>query len=196
MSLQRLYDEKRLLTLLAQGSEFAYIQLYNEYRPQIYRAALRFLDTREQAEEIVQEVFMDVWLRRTEMVNVLNFKPFIYAMARNQVHKVYRHQVYVDAANEEFSRIVNSENSTDREILSQDYEKLLAEAVQGLSDIQRQVFMLAREEHLTHKEIASRLGLTILSVKSHMKRALHSIRKLLNPHIGSGLLVVIALFRD
>ncbi len=194
MSLQRLHDEKRLLTLLAQGSEFAYIQLYNEYRPQIYRTALRFLDTREQAEEVVQEVFMDVWLRRTEMTNILNFKPFIYAMVRNQVHKVYRHQVYVDAANEEFSRIVNIDQTTDKEIVSQEYEKLLTDAVQQLSQIQRKVFTLAREEHLSHKEIATRLDLTTLSVKSHMKRALHSIRKFLKPHIGSGLFLIIGLF--
>lgn len=190
------YDEKRVLELLGQGSEFAFIQLYDKYQKQIYLAALKFLDSREQAEEIVQEVFMDVWLRKEEISSVLNIKAFLYAMAKNLVYKTYRRQGYVQKASEEFARTALIENATEDMINSHDYEKLLLNAVSSLSDTQRQIFLMAKEEGLSHKQIAEKLDLTVLSVKSHMKRALREIRLHMQPHLGSGLAVILFVFGE
>lgn len=188
------YDEKRVLELLGQGSEFAFIQLYDKYNKQIYLSALKFLDSKEQAEEIVQEVFMDVWLRKEEISSVINIKAFLYAMAKNLVYKVYRQHGYAQKASEEFARNAFTENATEELINSLDYEKLLLNAVGSLSETQRQIFMMAKEEGLSHKQIAEKLNLTVLSVKSHMKRALREIRIHMQPHLGSGLALILFVF--
>lgn len=190
------YDEKRVLELIGRGNAFAFVQLYNKYHQQIYVAALKFLDSREQAEEIVQEVFMDVWLRREEIKSVLNIKAFLYAMAKNLVYKTYRQQGYAKRASEEFARAAFMENATEEIINTLDYEKLVRNAIENLSDTQRQIFVLAKEEGLSHKEIAEKLNLTVLSVKSHMKRALREIRIQIQPHLGTSLALIMFIFGE
>jgi RNA polymerase sigma-70 factor (family 1) len=190
------YDEKRVLELLGQGSEFAMVQLYNKYHNQIYLSAVKFLHSKELAEEIVQEVFMDVWLRKEEVKNVINIKAFLFAMARNLVYKTYRTQGYAQKASEEFARAINSDNSTEELINSLDYEKLLLSAIETLPETQKTIFLLAKEDGLSHKQIAEKLNLTVLSVKSHMKRALRDIRLKIQPHLGAGLAVILFVFGE
>jgi RNA polymerase sigma factor (sigma-70 family) len=117
-------------------------------------------------------------------------------MAKNLVYKTYRQQGYAQKASEEFARAVISENATEEVINTLDYEKLVRNAIENLSDTQRQIFILAKEEGLSHKQIAERLNLTVLSVKSHMKRALHEIRIQIQPHLGSSLALMMFVFGD
>lgn len=158
------YDEKRILELLGTGSEFAFYQIYSKYNKQIYLAALRFLDSKEQAEEIVQEVFLDVWLRKEEISSVINIKAFLYAMTKNLVYKNFLQQTYARLASEDFARQVVSENSTEATINSLDIEKLLLNAIASLSETQRNVFLMANEQGLSHKQIADKLNMTVLAV--------------------------------
>lgn len=188
------YDEKRVLELLGQGSEFALIQLYDKYNKQIYRAALKFLDSKEQAEDVVQEVFLDVWLRKEEITNVINIKAFLHAMTKNLVYKNFRQQSYARLASEDFARQVVSENATEATINSLDIEKLLLNAIASLSETQRQVFMMANEQGLSHKQIADKLNLTVLAVTAHKKRALREIRLYMKPHLGASLGLIMFVF--
>ena len=182
-----IYDEKRVLELLGQGSDLAFYQIYNKYNKQIYLAALRFLDSKEQAEEIVQEVFLDVWLRKAEISNVINIKAFLYAMTKQLVYKHFRQQSYARLASEDFARQVANENATEATINALDIEKLLLNAIASLSETQRRVFLMANEQGLSHKQIAYQLNMTVLAVTAHKKRALREIRLYMKPHLGASL---------
>jgi len=194
MAARNLDDERIILLELAGGSESAFVRIFDEYSPKVYRIALKFLDSRESAEEIVQDIFLDIWLKREKMTEVLNFGGYLHGMVRKQVYDAYRRKsVFHDIVNELSYREL-SENATERIMQEQEYEKLLQEAIDTLPEHQRKIFRLAREEGMTHEAIAEQMNLSRLAVKSHMKRALRFLRVRLEPLIGTEVFFWILVF--
>ncbi len=181
MATRKLFDEREILGELADGSESAFVQVFDEYSPRVYSVALKFLDSKELAEEVVQDIFMDIWLRREKMTEVLSFGAYLHGMVRKQVYDAYRQKSTFTEIVKELSLRTQSENAIERMMQENEYENLLQKALERLPDRQREIFRLAREEGLSHEEIARRLNLSRLSVKSHMKRILRYLRTLLEP---------------
>lgn len=190
MTARKPYDERETLCELADGSEQAFVRIFDEYSPKVYRVALKFLDSGEAAEEVVQEVFMDIWLRKEKMTEILNFGAYLNGMVRKQVYDAYRRKTaFSQVVNELSYRGEQSHNETETAMQETEYERLLQEAVGQLPGHQREIFRLAREEGLTHEEIASRLNLSRLAVKAHMKRILRFIRARLEPFLKTEVLL-------
>ncbi len=193
MATRKLYDERETLRELADGSESAFVRIFDEYSPKIYRIALKFLDSRESAEEIVQDVFMDIWLRREKIGEVLNFGGYLHGMVRKQVYDAYRRKSAFTDVIHELSYREQSDNPTERMVQEEEYRKLLHEVVNRLPALQKEIFWLAREEGLSHEAIARKLNLSRLAVKAHMKRILRFIRVELQPFLKTALLFWIPL---
>lgn len=166
---------------MADGSESAFVQVFDRYSPRVYSVALKFLDSKELAEEVVQDIFMDIWLRREKMTEVLNFGAYLHGMVRKQLYDAYRQKSAFSEIVKELSLRTQSENVIEHMMQENEYENLLQKALKRLPDHQREIFRLAREEGLSHEEIARRLNLSRLSVKAHMKRILRFLRALLEP---------------
>ncbi|MGX5854252.1 RNA polymerase sigma factor [Dyadobacter jiangsuensis] len=181
MATQKSDNEREMLRELADGSESAFVWIFDAYSPKVYRLALKFLNSPHAAEEVVQDVFMDVWLRRKKMADVLNFGAYLHGMAKKQVFDAYRRKSNFIEMIREIGYQEQAENATERMVQEDEREKLLQEAVQSLPDHQRKIFQLAREEGLSHEAIAERMNLSRLAVKAHMKRILRFIRTRLDP---------------
>lgn len=177
------YHEKQILELLADGSEYAFTQLFNHYSTRVFQVALRFLKSRELAEEVVQEIFLKVWMRRGEMVDTDNFGSYLLTMARNHVFDRIKQIAKEAATKKEFVQVVQSVDGADHHLIDKQYQELLQEAVNQLPPQQQQVFRLARVEGLSHQAIAEQLHLSRLTVKTHMAKALQAIRQNLARHI-------------
>ncbi|HWV30694.1 MAG TPA: RNA polymerase sigma-70 factor [Dyadobacter sp.] len=174
-------NEREMLRELADGSESAFVWIFDVYSPKVYRLALKFLNSPDAAEEIVQDVFMDVWLRREKMADVLNFGAYLHGMAKKQVFDAYRRKSNFTEMIREIGYQEQADNATERMVQEDERERLLQEAVRRLPDHQREIFQLAREEGLSHEAIAERMNLSRLAVKAHMKRILRFIRTRLDP---------------
>lgn len=181
MIVRKPFDEKEILRQLSYGNESAFERVFDEFSPGIYNLALKFLDSKESAEEVVQDVFMDIWLRKDSIGEVLNFKAYLRGMARKKVYDTYRQRSTFAEVVKELSLHTQSENVIERMMQEREYEILLQKALTKLPDHQREIFRLAREEGLSHEEIAQKMNLSRLSVKAHMKRALRCLRTLLEP---------------
>lgn len=181
MATQKSDNEREMLRELADGSESAFVWIFDAYSPKVYRLALKFLNSPHAAEEVVQDVFMDVWLRRKKMADVLNFGAYLHGMAKKQVFDAYRRKSNFIEMIREIGYQEQAENATERMVQEDEREKLLQEAVRSLPDHQRKIFQLAREEGLSHEAIAERMNLSRLAVKAHMKRILRFIRTRLDP---------------
>jgi RNA polymerase sigma-70 factor (family 1) len=177
------YDEKKVLELLAQGSEYAFTQLFDHHRGRIYRVGLKFLKSSELAEEVVQEVFLKIWLKRTELKQVLNFEAYLFTIARNHIFDGIKDVAEEIAAKKEFAHTISHVSGTDNPILEKQYETLLQNAVDQLPPQQKQVFTLSKVEGLSHQVIAEQLQISRLTVKKHMAKALQTIRLRLQHHI-------------
>jgi RNA polymerase sigma-70 factor (family 1) len=179
-------NESAALQLLAQGNELAFVQLYDQYNYTLYMTALKMLKSSVQAEEVTQEVFLRVWTRRETMAGVENFKAYLFTMMRNLVYTKYRETQLMTDAMREYAQDLKPENSTARVMEQEELDRLVAGFIEELPATQKTIFRLSKQEHLTHEAIASQLNLTTISVKSHMKRALASLRTKLKPHLGTG----------
>jgi len=188
------FDERAILRAIAEGSEAAFVQLFDKYSAKVYNVAYKFLDSREQAEEIVQDVFMDVWISKDKMAEVLNLNAYILGMVRKKVYDAYRQKSSFAQLIKELSDNPQTENAVERNMQEREYEILLQRALAKLPHHQQEIFRLAREEGLSHEEIAKKLNLSRLSVKAHMKRILRVLRQTLGPVLKAETTYLILLF--
>lgn len=188
MITRELYDEKETLVALARGDEGAFVLLFNSYSPKVYRTALKFLNSKDLAEETVQDVFMDIWLYRERMSEVLNFGGYLQGMVRRQVFDTFKKNAAFSDIIKDLSYHEPTQNLAEQIIQENEYDDFLQEIISKLPEHQQEIFRLAKEEELSHEEIAQRLNLSRLAVKSHMKRILRFIRERLEPILKASLL--------
>ena len=190
-------DEARLIELIAQGSEYAFTKLYDHYRPLIYSVAYRMLKSRDLADEILQDVFVKVWIKRNELPNIRHFRGYIFFMARNLVFDRLKKQSYeagaMAAAGDERAASGDAVSGADNRLLQQEYQLLLDKAIDQLTVQQAQIYRLAKIEGLSHEEIAGQLHIKRSTVKRHVSDALREIRHFLKTYPGLDLGGVIIL---
>jgi RNA polymerase sigma-70 factor (family 1) len=189
-------EERRILEQLAQGNAFAFTLLFHHYRGRVYAVALRFLKSPELAEEIVQEVFLKVWTKRQDLLNIANFEAYLFTMARNIVFDFVKDLAREAVKKKDFNDILRDGVGADQPLIEEQYDKLLQEVVSQLPPQQKQIFRLARVEGLSHQAIAEELHISRLTVKAHMAKALRTIRQNLQHHIICLVLVPVIRILD
>ncbi|MDX2048235.1 MAG: RNA polymerase sigma-70 factor [Chitinophagaceae bacterium] len=194
MTRKTVYVEHEMLLLLNTGSEFAFTQIFNHYRGRIYAVALKFLKSPAPAEEIVQDVFLKIWLKRYELHMVENFEAYLFTMARNFIFDRLKKMAYETAAQSELRGEETAINDTEYLVRQRQCLQLEQEAIQLLPPQQKLVYHFSKTEGLSHETIAQKMQLSRLTVKTHMAKALQSIRKYLNRHLHQFLMFAIGAF--
>ena len=189
MERNSLHNEKRLLSLLSQGNEHAFTQLYNVHKNKIYSDALLITKSHILAEEIVQDVFLRIWLKRTEMASINNFESYLHTISRNLIFDHLKKISYQVVFKESIEHNIKSVNDTDFLVRQHQCQLMLAEAVNKLHPQQKVVYQLAKIEGLSHVIIAQKLGLSSLTVKKHMANSLRFIKQYLNKNLFSLLII-------
>jgi RNA polymerase sigma-70 factor (ECF subfamily) len=177
MTAETLLHEKELLLQVADGSEAAFAELFNHYRKKVYSTGMLITHSEEIAEELVQDVFLKIWLKKEDLPSIENFQAHLFVITRNIAYDILRRlanqrKIYkeIHQATPEFGAI------TDDGLLEKAHKKVLQDAVDRLSPQQKQVYVLMREEGMKRNEVAEKLGIQPNTVKEHMAKALKSIR--------------------
>jgi len=181
------YDEPALIALLREGSEYAFQLLFEQYHQRIYRVAMVYVKSPALAEDIVQDVFLKIWFQRKSLPELSSFESWICTVARNVTLNCLKKQAYEWKARRTWS--VESMALDHTGDLTTEYKELLFQAVLQLPEQQQKVYRLARDKGFSYEDIASELSLSPLTVKTHMSRALASIRNYLQKH-GKELLLL------
>lgn len=186
--MQDTLDNERLLLLqIAAGDEIAYKQVFDRHWNKIYQVALSFLKSPEQAQDAVQLVFIKLWEKREKLPAVENFDAWLFIMARNTIVNFMQQKAFTAIE----ADIVPEDYLTPQSLL--EYKQtatFIQEAIRQLPPQQTLIFRLSREQGLTHAEIARELNIAQATVKSHIIRALNSIREYVRMHSGNSLLVI------
>src|SRR5690606_21721950 len=171
------YTDNELFSLLSKDDYSAYTEIYDRYAPLLYMHAYKRLKNREEAKDIIQELFITIWERRSEIELKSNLSAYLYTSIRNRVLKVISHKQV------ESSYIISLQNSIEKGYASTDYlvrEKELIDIIEkeinALPSKMRLVFNLSRKSHLSHKEIAEKLDLSESTVKKQVNSALKVLR--------------------
>jgi RNA polymerase sigma-70 factor (family 1) len=176
---QQLYEEARLIALLADDSEYAFQLLFDRYRNRIYQTAIRYLKSPMLAQEVVQDVFLKLWFERKNIRQDLPLEAWLFTIARNnllnrlkKLASEWKALKSLKYKNDQHP----SPNTSEDKLQESQYNQLLQEALHTLPEQQHRVFLLSRNEHLTYAQIGELLDISPLTVKTHMSRALEAIR--------------------
>ena len=179
-------EERSLILRLIEGDEDAFCELYATYKNRLIYFAMRFLKSREYAEDVFQDVFTVVWQSRRFINPDASFSSYLYTIMRNRILNQLR-----NAANEEklkesiLSQALDYTEDTKREVMLNDLKSLISHALQQLTPRQRELFEMSREAQLSHKEIADKLGISVNTVQEHISTSLKLIRTYLIKYSGS-----------
>ena len=183
MPVEEKYEESTLLSLLAQDSEYAFQLVFDRYRNTIYKVSMLYVKSPVIAEEIVQDVFLKLWFQRRQLQQIRSLESWLFILAKNLALNNIKKIAHEWTAREKWVKEnVFAENSADTKVLTTEYQQLLQQAVDQLSPQQQQVYKLAREQGRSYEAIGEQLSISPLTVKTHMARALGSIRLFLQQH--------------
>ena len=171
-----------LLSAVAGGDEQALAQLYDRYRLILFGLLFRILNSREEAEDVLQEVFLQVW-RRASDFDEQRGKPFTWlvTLARNRgIDRLRslgaRDRVAQAVTREAAEEVSDAANDT----LRSEQRELVTSALAQLPEEQKGPLMLAYFDGLTQSEIAVRLGAPLGTVKTRMRTGMTKLRELLS----------------
>lgn len=179
-------EERSLILRLIGGDEDAFCELYATYKNRLIYFAMRFLKSREYAEDVFQDAFTVVWQSRRFINPDASFSSYLYTIMRNRILNQLR-----NAANEEklkesiLSQALDYTEDTKREVMLNDLKSLISHALQQLTPRQREIFEMSREAQISHKEIADKLGISVNTVQEHISISLKLIRTYLIKYSGS-----------
>lgn len=176
-------DERSLVLRLIDGDEEAFCELYASYKNRLIYFAMRFLKSREYAEDIFQDAFTVIWQGRRFINPDTSFSSYLYTIVRNRILNQLRNLENHEKLREHIlSQAVDYTNETHDEVLASDLKQLIDKAFELLTPRQREIFKMSREQHLSHREIAEALGITVNTVQESISTSLRTLRTYLVKH--------------
>ncbi|MDB5007233.1 MAG: polymerase sigma-70 factor [Mucilaginibacter sp.] len=184
------FSDQQLILLLKQDKLSAFKEIYARYWKKLYSESYKRLKDKELAEEVVQEIFTNFWLKRQSLQITTTITGYLYLAVANQVIDRYRKELVRSKYRETF-KVVHSEvdNSTEDTIMLKELTSTIETEVNQLPDRCRSVYELSRNEYKTNKEIATYLGISEKTVENQLTKALKKLRLGLSHY-----LVVILIF--
>lgn len=183
-------DESLLVHNLAKGNLLAFNTLYKEYSGRLYRFALGYLKSKDEAEELVQEVFTIIWEKRKDLKKELSFKSFLFTIAFNIIRKHFRTKAYLtDYLKTEMGDDLDMQTS--QKITYDSLYRFITELVNQLPPKRKEIFIKSRFNGLTIKEISEEMQISHKTVENQLTDALKFLRTNLNKESISGILFLI-----
>ena len=186
---QQLDAEIALLRRIAQGDRRAFEELYDGFSGVLFSTAYRVLNNREAAEDVLQDVFIQIW-EKAPLYDPARGKPLTWAvtLTRNKAidrlrstQRRNRLQDEVQRESETFAQF--DDRSSFDAMASGETGQLVREAMQKLTQDQREAIELAFFSSLTQTEIAERLNEPLGTVKARIRRGMMRLRDLLDPQV-------------
>jgi len=167
-------SDKELTTLLKQGDKTAFTHIYNRYWSKLYLSAYNILREQQGSEDIVQEILVQLWLKR-EHQQIDSLKAYLHTAIRFQVFKAIRAGKVRMGLFEQIESI-NINNEADYRLMENDINSIYEKGLAELPEKCREIFTLSRKEQLSNKEIAERLNISVKTVENQMTIALKRLK--------------------
>lgn len=173
-----LHNEKDILVRVAGDDERAFAVLMDYYTPIVYSHVLSYIKNAFRAEEVTQDIFLQVWKHRNELPDIENFRGYIYVITRNRVISAFRQKIFTwdESEKDELeTSMMNPQAAAEfREI-----SEILQNAIDHLPPRRKEVFKMSRFEGQSYDKIALHLGISKSAVNQHIVEALVFLRTFL-----------------
>lgn len=168
-------EDSELMNQLRSGDDLALKFIYDKYWNQLFKSAYNMLQDQQACEDIIQDIFINLWKKREAIEIRVSLKSYLFASTR---YEVYR-QVRTASVREDIFDHLNERLESPSEFGNIEYKELLSQInsiVDKLSTKCKVVYKLSREEQLSHKEIANQLDISTKTVENHLNKALRQLR--------------------
>lgn len=179
-----LNNDKELLGRIKNGDEVAFELVFHRYKGYLLDFIRRSLPKEEDAEGLVQEVFVKLWMNRHKIDPSKSLNAFLFTIARNEIYdrlrKLLSKRKYLE---ELYYSSRESDEQSEKQMEYDELKETVDNLVGQLPEKRREIFMLSREEGLSYKEIAIRLGISENTVDSQIRKALSYLKENLRQKI-------------
>ena len=181
--MKQLLPDSELVKRTSNGDRDAFAQLYRKYLNNVYRYAYSLCYAKETSEEIVQDVFFNVWKNRENLSDVITIKAYLFRSAKNQLYNhIQKIKVESEALGHVTSKFPEVENYTDNNVMYGEYCKLAQNAIDLLPEKRKNIFILRSNEDLSLDEIAMKLSISKSVVKKQLYSGISFVRNYLHKH--------------
>lgn len=173
-----LFDEKQLISRLKNNDQKAFDEIFNCYYSRIYHLAYHFLHSREEAQEIVQVVFIAIWENRLQIDANKSFPAYIQSIARHTIYNQLKRAVYRQRFIDYTMREAEAETGfTEDNYQYKELQEVIENAIAEMPPRRREIFYLSRSKGLSYKEIAHKLSITESTVNTQISKSIEFLRK-------------------
>ena len=177
-------SEKHIVEAIRTGNEYAFERVFHDYYNKLYNYALHYVIEREIAREMVQETFIRLWVNRSGLNKNTRLLPLLYTITRNNSLNYLKHVLIQKKYSESIRKNLATyrlnyaalKDVTSEQIIYNELEEKVNEAIDQLPPKCKEIFRLSRSQELKHKEIASRLNISLKTVENQISEALRRIR--------------------
>lgn len=195
MAVSPLVNEIEILAQIAEGDQRAFTLLFKHYQRFVFSFGKKITHSDDSAGEVVQDIFLKIWLARETLPEVNNFGAYLNRLVRNHSLNVVRKQLQDARSTGEFGKMFSeADESTILQLDYNDTNNLLNQAIAELSPQQRMVYQLCHQQGLKYDEAAEQMNISSQTVNSYMKDALKKIRNHFRKHAVAYPALVLALF--
>lgn len=176
------------------NEEQAFEILFRKYYVRLCGFANKFIANRQESEEIVQEVFLNIWKKRDQLKLDNEIRPYIFKSVQNLCYNFLEHQKVIDnyySVIEVVYKNQTKEFDTYESILYTEFQQRVDKSIKSLPEQCRRIFQLSREDGLKYAEIAEQLGISVKTVETQMSRALSKLKTELKDYL---VVLIISLF--
>lgn len=169
--------DAQLLTKLKDNDEKAYTEIFHRYKRKLYLHVYKRLRDQQQSDDIIQDIFTELWLKRT-VIMTTNLAGYLYTAARNDVLDTIAHQDVESAYLVNLQNYIQSgESITDHRARIAIFTELIEREIAELPEKMREVFEMSRKMHLSHRAISEKLNISEKTVKNQVNNALKILRR-------------------
>lgn len=177
MRIYRSYSDSELAYLLTQGDELAFTEIYNRFYGLLFIHASKRLNDEEEAKDVLHQLFESLWVKRLQVAPDGNLSAYLYTAVRNRVLDVFAHQKVESKYVDSLQHYIDQDHIlTDYLVREKQMALLIEQEINALPPKMREIFILSRKANKTHKEIALALGISELTVKTQVKKALRILK--------------------
>ena len=190
-------NEAGLLRDIALGNEEAFAALFHQYKGKIYAIAFRMTESQSMAEDILQDIFLRLWLRRNSLTEITQLRAYLYTATRNHVYNALRKLAVEDQRQSGAGWETDlglSDLLPDTHITEKEYQRFFQQAIDELPERQQLVFKLIKQDGYKREEVAAMLQVSPETVKYQLAQAKRSVKAFLVARfLDDSALLVLAL---
>ena len=178
--------DRELVERIGRGEQEAFDLVFRTHYAPLVGLAERMLRERATAEEVVQDVMLELWRRRESLALEESLRAYLFRAVRNRALNQLRHERVQREAEPRLGGERSTAPVAHLRLVEEEIDAALREGVEALSPRTREVFELSRVHGLKHAEIAAALGISVKGVEAQMGKALRELRARLGPWIENG----------